>query len=118
MLLVVVGGLVNRKESTMTGHLAEQALASLHADKAILNVQGISTPDGLTSNNLSQVRMAQKLLATTPEVIIVADHTKFGRVCTARIAPVDRIDIIVTDRNAPDAILWELAELEIKTVLA
>lgn len=116
--LVVVGGLVNRESSAMTGHLTEAALANLHADRAILGVQGISTPDGLTSDHLSQVRVAQILLDTVPEAIIVADHTKFGRACTARIAPVDRADLIVTDRKAPDAFLWELAELEIQVILA
>jgi DeoR/GlpR family transcriptional regulator of sugar metabolism len=116
--LVVVGGLVHRKSSAMIGHLAEQTLENLHADKAVLSVQGISTPDGLTSNDLSQVRMAQTLLRVVPEVIIVADHTRLGRVCTARIAPVDRADVIVTGRKASDAILWELAQLEVKVVLA
>jgi len=116
--LIVVGGLVHRQGSAMVGHLAEQALENLHADKVVLGVQGISTPDGLTSDDLSQVRMAQMLLEAVPEVIVVADHTKFGRVCTARIAPVDRADVIVTGREAPNAILWELAELEVRVVLA
>jgi len=116
--LIVVGGLVRREGSAMTGHLSEQALEGLHADKVILGVQGISTPDGLTSDDLSQVRMAQMLLKAVPEVIIVADHNKFGRVCTARIAPVDRADVVVTGREVPNAALWELAELEVKVVLA
>ena len=116
--LIVVGGLVHREGSAMVGHLAGQALESLHADKVILGVQGISTPDGLTSDDLSQVRMAQALVEAVPEVIVVAAHTKFGRVCTARIAAVDRADVIVTGREAPDAILWELAELGVKVVLA
>ncbi len=115
--LIVVGGVVHRAGSAMAGHLAEQALEGLHADKVILSVQGLTTPDGLTSDDLSQVRMAQTLLETAPETIIVAHHTKFGRVCTARIAPVNRADIIVTGRQAPDAILWELAELDVKVIL-
>ena len=115
--LVVVGGLVNRDGSAMTGHLAEQALEGLHAAKAILGVQGISTLDGLTSDNLSQVRMAHMLLDAIPQVIVIADHTKFGRVCTAHIAPVDRADVIVTGREAPNAALWELAELDVKVIL-
>ncbi|UCC64169.1 MAG: DeoR/GlpR transcriptional regulator [Anaerolineae bacterium] len=116
--LIAVGGLVHRHGSAMAGHLAEQALENLHADKVVLGVQGISTPDGLTSDDLSQVRMAQMLLEAVPEAIVVADHTKFGRVCTARIAPVDRADVIVTGREAPNAMLWELAELEVRVVLA
>jgi len=116
--LVVVGGLVRREGSAMTGHMAEQALEDLHADKVVLEVQGISTPDGLTIDDLSQVRMGQVLLEAIPEAIVVADHSRFGRICTGRIAPVDRADAIVTGRESPDAILWELAELDVKVVLA
>jgi len=116
--LIVVGGLVNRESAAMTGHLAEQALEGLHADRLILGVQGLTTPDGLTSDDLAQVRMAQLLLQTVPEVIVVAEPSCLGRVCTARIAPVDRADVILTGHEAPDAILWELAELEIKVILA
>lgn len=116
--LILIGGLVQRAGSAMTGHLAEQALGSLHAGKVILGVQGISTPNGLTSDDLSQARMAQTLLETVPEVIVVVDHTKFGRVCTARIAPVDRADVIVTGHEAPNAALWELTELDVKVILA
>jgi DeoR/GlpR family transcriptional regulator of sugar metabolism len=117
MELVVVGGLVHRQGSAMTGHLAEQALEGLHATQAILGVQGISTIDGLTSDDLSQVRMIHRLLETIPQVTVVADHTKFGRICTAHIAPVDRADVIVTGRQAPSATLWELAELDVKVIL-
>ena len=116
--LIVIGGLVHRDGSAMTGHLAEQALANLHADKLILGVRGISTLDGLTDDDLSRVRMAQMLLEAIPEVIVVADHTKFGRVCTARLAPVDRADVIVTGRETPTTALWELAELDVRVVLA
>jgi DeoR/GlpR family transcriptional regulator of sugar metabolism len=116
--LIVVGGLVHRQGLAMAGHLAEQALENLYADKVVLGVQGISTPDGLTSDDLSQVQMAQMLLQAVPEAVVVADHTKFGRVCTARIGPVERADVIVTGREAPDATLWELAELGIRVVLA
>jgi len=116
--LILVGGRIQRPGLAMIGHLAEQALASLHAHKVILGVQGISALGGLTSEDLSQVRLAQMLLETISEVIIVADHTKFGRVCTARIAPVDRADVIVTGHQTPNAALWELAELDVKIVLA
>lgn len=116
--LIVVGGLVERENLALTGHLVERALESLHANKVILGVQGISTPDGLTSDDLSQVQMAGLLLETVQEVIVVADHTKFGRVCTVRIAPVDRADVIVTGHEAPDATLWELAELGVRVLLA
>lgn len=115
--LIVTGGLVHRPRSAMTGHLAAQALENLHADKVILEVQGISALDGLSSDDLFRAQMAQTLLEAAPEVIVVADHTRLGRVCTARIAPVDRADLIITGRQAPDAVLWELTELEIKVVL-
>lgn len=33
------------------------------------------------------------------KVAVVADHTKFGRIATAFLAPVNAADLIVTDRG-------------------
>ena len=37
------------------------------------------------------------MIAVAKRVIVVADHTKFGREAMARIAPLDVIDLLITD---------------------
>jgi DeoR/GlpR family transcriptional regulator of sugar metabolism len=35
------------------------------------------------------------------EIIVLADHSKFGRAATVLLAPLDRIQILVTDDQTP-----------------
>jgi DeoR/GlpR family transcriptional regulator of sugar metabolism len=38
-------------------------------------------------------------------VVIVADHTKFGHIATSRTAPVEAASLIITDDQAPEALV-------------
>jgi len=115
-VVIVTGGQVQRPTSALIGHVSEQALRELRADKVILGVGGISIPDGLTGESLPAVTTMRAALDIAPQVIVVADHRKFGRVATALLAPVDHADIIVTSREADPSIVWDLTELGIKVI--
>jgi DeoR/GlpR family transcriptional regulator of sugar metabolism len=114
--VIVTGGQVQRPEFTLIGHISEQTLRELRADKVIIGAGGISIPDGLTGESLPAVTAIRAVLETAPQVIIVADHSKLGRAATALLAPVDRADVIVTGRDADPSIVWDLTELGIKII--
>jgi DeoR/GlpR family transcriptional regulator of sugar metabolism len=52
------------------------------------------------------------------EVILVADHTKFGKVSTALVAPITAMHTLVTDSAARSDIVASLKELGIEVILA
>lgn len=114
--VIVTGGQVQRPDFTLIGHISEQTLRELRADKVIIGVGGINIPDGLTGESLPAVTAIRAVLETAPQVIVVADHSKLGRVATALLAPVDRADVIVTGRDADPSIVWDLTELGIKVI--
>ena len=116
--VILTGGQVERSAGALIGHVAELALRELRADRAIINVEGIQIPDGLTGDSLPDVRLVRTVLDLMPEVIVVADSTKWGHVGPAFLAPLDAVDVIVTDLDAPPAMVWDLTELGIKTVQA
>jgi len=45
--------------------------------------------------------------------VIVADHTKFGRVSSVVVAPVSAAHVIITDSQTQAEILAELRELKL-----
>ena len=77
----------------------------MRADLLILGVAGIDS-DGLTIANIEEAEMLTGMIDAATRVVVVADSTKFDRVAFARLAGLDRVDVLVTDR-APTA---ELAE--------
>jgi DeoR/GlpR family transcriptional regulator of sugar metabolism len=51
------------------------------------------------------------------EVILLADHSKFDKVSTARVAPITAVDVIVTDDQLPEAVVLELEEAGVRVIV-
>jgi DeoR/GlpR family transcriptional regulator of sugar metabolism len=116
--LIVTGGQVEGGDRGLAGQLAREALASLRADRVILELDGISAVGGLTVDGLAQAEIAQALLEVGSEVIVLVPVERVGRVAAAFIAPASEADIIVTAREAPSSLLWDLSEIGVRVVLA
>jgi len=95
--LIIIGGMLRDSELSFIGHIAEQALAEVHADKVIIGTRAISLEQGLTNDYLPETMTDRAILNAGRENIIVADHTKCGVVSTAFLAPIAAMHILVTD---------------------
>jgi len=99
--LISTGGMYRMSELSFIGHLAEQVLSELRPQKVIMGIRAISLQDGLTNDYLPEVNTDRAIIHSADEVIVVADHTKFGKVSTAFVAPINAIHKLVTDDKAP-----------------
>ncbi len=97
--VIALGGQFRRSELSMIGVITEQALSALRADKVIIGIHAISAEEGLTNRDLAEAITDRHILQAGQQVIVVADHTKCGRVSTARVAPLSMLDILVTDEE-------------------
>ncbi len=116
--VIVVGGLLRHSELSLIGHITEQVLKELRADKVIMGMRAISIEDGLTNDYLPETMTDRAIINFAPEIIVVADHSKFGKVSTAYVAPVERITTLVTDAEADPAFLSRLREMDIRVIVA
>ena len=90
----------------------------LRADKVVMGIRAVHLEHGLTNDYLPEVMTDRTIIEMAPELIVVADHTKFGKVASAYIAPVERITTLVTDSSADSEILAHLQEMGIRTIVA
>ena len=58
------------------------------------------------------------ILKTGQEIIVLADHTKFGRAATVLLAPLEAIHTIVTDQQTPRDFLEAVQARGLQVVLA
>ncbi|WP_201378380.1 DeoR/GlpR family DNA-binding transcription regulator [Ktedonobacter sp. SOSP1-52] len=116
--LIVTGGVVRHSEFSMIGHIVEQTLKDLRADKAIISMRAISLHDGLTNMNPLETMTDRVIVQCAREVILVADHTKFGKVATSIVAPLTAVQKIITDEQTPLDMLEELRVLGIQVIQA
>lgn len=108
--LVALGGMIRKSEMSFIGHLTEQALSQVRTDKVIMGIHAIDVEFGLTNDYLEETLTDRAILKNGKQVIIVADHTKCGRVSKAYLAPVESIDFLVTGVETPVEFVSALRE--------
>lgn len=116
--LVALGGLLRDTELSFIGHITEQALAEIRADKAVVGIRAVSLEQGLTNDYLPETMTDRAIMNMGSQLIIVADHTKFDRVSTAFVAPLEKVDVLVTTKAALEPFLESIREKGIEVVLA
>lgn len=99
--VIGLGGILRHSEMSMIGHLTEQALSEVRAQKIIIGIRAIDAEHGLTNDYLPETMTDRAILAQRGQTIIVADHSKCGRVSTVLLAPLSAIDTLVTDDKTP-----------------
>lgn len=116
--LVSLGGMLRPSELSFIGHITEQALAEVRADKVIIGVHAISLENGLTNDYLPETMTDRAILRAGREVVVVADHTKIDTVSTAFLAPLTSIHTFVTDRATSQDFLGSLEQLGVTVHVA
>jgi DeoR/GlpR family transcriptional regulator of sugar metabolism len=116
--LVLLGGAVRSGEQTMHGHLTEWGVHQFRADKLFYGSEAISLQHGITHSQIVEVSTDQALAGAATQVIVMADHTKFGRVAPALVLPFDKVHILVTDKDLPADTLEGLRSKNIQVILA
>jgi DeoR/GlpR family transcriptional regulator of sugar metabolism len=116
--LIVIGGMFRQSESSMVGHIAENAIREFRADCVFMGMRAIDPKHGFTNDYLPEAMTDRAILDIAPQCIVVADSRKFGRVSTVFLAPVNVAHAIVTDTNISPDILTELQEMGLDVRLA
>jgi DeoR/GlpR family transcriptional regulator of sugar metabolism len=115
---IVAGGVLRPSELAMHGHIVSQSLQDIRVDKVIMGIRGLSLEAGLTNDHVDDVLTFRSFIDLSKDLILVADHTKVGRVAAAYVAPIDRITTLITDSKTDDAFLNCLKERGIQVIIA
>lgn len=102
--IVMLGGMLRRKNRAFYGAQTVAALEDLRVDKLFLGVDGLDIACGVTTHYEPEAMLNRKMVAAAREVIAVTDGSKFGRVCLHRIIDIEEIDHLVTEGAVPEDI--------------
>ena len=116
--VISLGGMLRESEMSFIGHITEQSLNEIRADKVIMGTRGLSLEHGLTNDYLQETLTDRAILKIGREVILVADHTKVNRVATVLLAPLDVMHTLVTDSQADKKLLQMLKKKGIRVLVA
>ncbi len=115
--LIVIGGYFRDSELSMVGHIAEEAINELRADLAFMGMRGIDPDRGFTSDYLPEALTDRAILRVASRRVVLADHSKFGRVGAVYLAPVTAAEVIITDDGLDPTLATTLQEKGIELIL-
>jgi DeoR family transcriptional regulator, fructose operon transcriptional repressor len=98
--LILIGGYVYPRTGVAMGPLAITCMHDIRVNKAILGAGGI-VAEGIFNSNSLLVDTERQMMRCGQEVVIVADHTKFGRLELSRLCGLEEITRMVVDAAVP-----------------
>src|SRR4051794_28799845 len=94
--LILIGGYVYPRTAVAMGPLAVATMQDIRVRKALLGAGGI-VAEGVYNSNSLLVETERQMMTCAQEVLLVADHSKFGRLALSRLCGLEEVDRVVTD---------------------
>jgi DeoR/GlpR family transcriptional regulator of sugar metabolism len=99
--VILVGG-ERTPSDALVGPVAVASLGAFHLDMVFMGVHGIHERSGFTTPNLLEADTNKAFVDSTDELVVLADHTKWGLTGLATIARLDDAAVCITDDGLPD----------------
>jgi len=117
--LILTGGMYRRQSNSLIGGFTQCMLQQVCGSKAIIGIDGLSLQYGLTTPIHQEAEIGRLMIERTQgPVIVVADHSKIGVVSNFVTAPLDVVNIVVTDSKIKPEFVDELRHRDIEVVIA
>ena len=100
----------------LVGPLAENTMRLFRPTKAFMGTTGIDLTDGLSNSVMDQATMKRTMMEVSADVILLADHSKFGHVASSIVGPITLINRIITDTGMHPDFERELQDVGIEVI--
>jgi DeoR family transcriptional regulator, fructose operon transcriptional repressor len=97
--VIMLGGLVD----PVTGNVTEyEQLSDLLIEKAFLTIDGVDLATGYTVNEKGAVTLYKTLKSVSRTLIVLADSSMYSKRGLFKMAQIQEVSIVVTDKHIPD----------------
>ena len=115
--LIMPGGILRRESNSLSGPMAETALAALRANRLYLGADGVDPQIGVMTPHLAEAELNAKMIGISQQVVVVTDSSKFARRNISLIARVEQLHMLITDRAAPQDAVEQLRQCGVEVRL-
>jgi DeoR family fructose operon transcriptional repressor len=117
--LIMLGGTFYPRSNAVVGHFAAENLRQMNANKAFIGADGISLKYGYTVPSNPEAELVHLMIERTRgQVIVVADHSKWGVVSNCEVARIDEVHTLVTDDGFSARARAALEARNVKVIVA
>ena len=100
--IISVPGKLNRKTLSFTGPDINDYLQTYNISMAFMACTGVTMKSGLTNASAEEYITKKAIAENANSMILLADHSKFGRISLMTYSSMEKLDAIVTDQPLPE----------------
>ncbi|MEH0146286.1 DeoR/GlpR family DNA-binding transcription regulator [Corynebacterium sp. Q4381] len=114
----LLGGTVRAIAQAVVGDTALRTLALLRADVAFVGTNALTVDHGLSTADAHEAAVKAAMVTNARRVVVLCDSTKLGNDYLVSFAPLDAVDVVVTDWGAPQSLVADLERHGVNVVIA
>lgn len=112
--LILAGGEVRTRDGGIMGEATLDFISQFRLDFGILGISGIDTDGSLLEFDYHEVRIKRAIIENSRSVMLVTDHSKFGRNAMVNLGKMSLIDYLFVDQVPPENIIKIIERYEVK----
>lgn len=114
--LFLIGGAYGADAGESLGPLALEQIGKFRVRHAVLTIGALDT-QSVMDFDLQEAEVAKAMIERADRITVLADHSKFDRRAVFEVAPLSRIDTLVTDKPPSEAMGRALAAAGVEVIL-
>jgi DeoR family transcriptional regulator of aga operon len=115
--VIMPGGILRRNSLALVGEQTAESLRSFYCDKYFLSADGIDVEQGMLTTNIEEAALARINIKNSKQVIALIDSSKFMSKGITAIAPLSKINTLITDGGIPSHTLEEIRNLGVTVIV-
>ncbi|SFN84391.1 DeoR/GlpR family transcriptional regulator [Xenorhabdus japonica] len=115
--LILAGGEVRSRDGGIIGEATLDFISQFRLDFGILGISGIDSDGSLLEFDYHEVRTKRAIIENSRCVMLVADHSKFGRSAMVNLGNMNLIDFLFTDKTPPPNVQKVIDQYNVKLEL-
>ncbi|HAG2855900.1 TPA: DeoR/GlpR family transcriptional regulator [Salmonella enterica] len=115
--IILAGGELRSRDGGIIGEATQDFIAQFRLDFGILGISGIDSDGSLLEFDYHEVRTKRAIIENSRHVMLVVDHSKFGRNAMVNMGSISMVDAVYTDTLPPPGVMQVLTENHIQLEL-
>lgn len=111
--LILAGGEVRARDGGIIGEVTIDFISQFRLDYGILGISGIDVDGSLLEFDYHEVRIKRAIIENSRCVMLVTDHSKFGRNAMVNLGNMNLIDYLFTDQMPSEELMRVLERHEV-----
>ena len=115
--IILAGGELRSRDGGIIGEATMDFISQFRLDYGILGISGIDSDGSLLEFDYHEVRTKRAIIENSRHVMLVVDHSKFGRNAMVNLGSISLVDSVYTDVLPPSGVMQVIADNNVQLEL-